>query len=97
MTNHPNRSKPTITLRALVAETYTADEAKFFGFADRGNGSAFGDQGQLLAYDANADSAYGDIEMVACAPIASEDGRTEFVFKSRWIDGANGYQFRVTF
>lgn len=98
MINHPNRSKKTITLRELIAETYTDNETKFFGFGDRGNGCAWGERGTVMTYDDDADGRYGNVEMVACEPIIADDGSaTEFVYKSRWIDGQNGYQFRVMF
>lgn len=89
-------------LSALIAETYTADEAKFYGFADRGNGSGFGECGQTLTYDDDAAREYGDVILTACLPIISEDGKTEYVYASDWIDsglnrGSNPHQYRILF
>ena len=87
----------TFRLCDLIAETYVADEPKFFGYADRGNGSSFGENGQVLHYCEGAAAQYGDIPLTACQPIKAEDGRSEFVYASDWIDGRDGYQFRVMF
>lgn len=85
----------TYKLRDLIAETYTANEAKFFGYADRGNGSGFGEPGQCIAYDDDCARKYGDIEVTACLPIRAEGSEVEFVYTSDWIDAENGLQFRV--
>jgi hypothetical protein len=86
-----------LKLNDLIAETYTADDTKYFGFADRGNGCGFGEAGQTVTYDDNCAREYGDIILTACSPIIGEDGRSEYVYASDWIDGQNGYQFRVLF
>jgi hypothetical protein len=85
-------------LSALIAETYTSDERKFFGFADRGNGAGFGERGQTTDYDDDAARKYGDVVLTACLPITSEDGRTEYVYAGDWISvGPGNYQCRILF
>lgn len=64
-----------LKLSELIAETYTASEPKFYGFADRGNGSGFGEAGRTLAYDDDAAREYGDVVLAACLPMIGEDGR----------------------
>lgn len=86
----------TRTLNDLIAETYTADEPKFFGYEDRGNGSAW--PPSVMDYDDEAAKRYGEIDMQTCSPIKADNARdVEFVYASEWQDGENGYQFRVMF
>lgn len=86
----------TKTLNDLIAETYGAGEPKFYGYEDRGNGSAW--PPVVMDYDDEAAKRYGAIELTPCEPIRAENARdVEFSYASEWQDGGNGYQFRVMF
>ena len=86
------------TLRQLIVESYTEDETHFYGFADRGNGSGVGEPGRLRRMDTDEErAAYLDIELAPCPPIQAEGEPVEFVYTSEWIDGGNGYEYRVMF
>lgn len=85
-----------MTLSQLIAETYIADEAKFFVFCDAGNGCGFGAAGQAVRYEEDQARAYGHIDMRQTEPHMSDD-RVETVYASDWIEGDNGYRFQVRF
>jgi hypothetical protein len=86
----------TLTLAALIAEVYTADEPKFFVLCDSGSGSAFGEAGQTLDCDDAAAEKYGNLIMVPTLPHKTNDG-LEAIYASEWIDGDNGYRYQVRF
>lgn len=71
--------------------------ANAFIYADKGNGCAFGEAGQAIEYDDDAAEKYGKIVMTALeTPELSDDG-VEATYSSEWIDGDNGYSFKVKF
>lgn len=83
----------TTTLKDLIAK-YAADG---FFFMDRGNGCAWGEAGEIMGYDADTAEWYGDVELhpVTEPHIAGNGQAVEFL--SDWIDGQNGYSYRIGF
>lgn len=84
------------TLASIVAEFFGEDETKSVVYCDAGNGCGFGEDGQVLEYDAEkmgnlimTDIAEGEDRM-------SADG-FESMTQSEWQDGENGYRWRVRF
>lgn len=86
----------TPTLAELIAEKFTADEAKHFVFCDAGNGCGFGEAGQATRYDDACAAQYGAVVMRPTLPHMSDD-RVECVWASDWIDGENGYRYQIRF
>lgn len=81
-----------MNLRELVK----MHQANAFVFADRGNGSATGEEGRSVFYD-DTDSEYGEIEMQELeAPHSSLDG-FECNYASEWIEKDDGYSYRIYF
>lgn len=71
--------------------------AEGYVFADSGNGAGFGERGSYVRYDAEAAAVYGTVEMTGLdEPHTAEDG-TLCHHASAWIDGPNGYRFRLFF
>ena len=68
------------TLNELI-EQYGANA---FILSDRGNDSAYGEQGLAVTYDDVAMQQYGDVEMRECRSGVSSDG-VAFNFESDWI------------
>jgi hypothetical protein len=82
-------------LKELIAEY----DANAFVFADRGNGSGFGAEGQASDYDDDAAAQYGDVELAELAePVTSNDGM-ECHYASEWFasDGWPGHEWRLLF
>jgi hypothetical protein len=93
MTNHPNRSSQSATTLAQLVALYGANA---YVFCDAGNGCAFGEAGQAIDYDASAAEKYGQIDMTETAPHKAADG-TGCNFASAWIEGDNGYRYKIRF
>lgn len=84
-----------MTGQLTIRDTAEKFDATGFIFCDRGNGSAYGENGQFVRIDDEALESYGDIVMVKLsAPITSEDGLL-VEWMSEWVADKNGYEFRV--
>lgn len=82
-----------ITLATLISD----HDASAFVMADDGNGSGWPKDGSQANYDDAAAEAFGHIEMERLlVPHFSDDGQ-ECLYASQWIDGKNGYRFRIYF
>ena len=86
------------TLRDLV-DQYTG--ATHYVYADKGSGAGFGAAGQALPYDADADQAYGDTEMM---PLIHHHVSADGVvcqYTSDWLTTTdthnNEYQYKIYF
>ena len=86
------RDKMTTTLAQLVAEY----DANGFFYMDSGNGSAWGEAGEMMDYDDDAAAQYGHIEMTEISGHKAGNGQ-DLEWISDWIEGENGYRFRVGF
>lgn len=82
-----------ITLASLINEF----SVEGFVFADAGNGSGFGEKGRFVSYDDEAAGAYGATEMIELAEPHISDEGAACHYASEWIDGQNGYRFRIFF
>ena len=91
--------------KLTVAKLVSEYGANAIVYADRGNGSAYGERGQLISYEESAARTYGKVHMHRLAePVICNDG-IECRYSSDWLDtkldgvygGANEYQFRILF
>jgi hypothetical protein len=87
----------TMTLADLIAETYTADEAKWFVYCDAGDGSSYGESGEALPYTPDCAAHYGHLVMHPTPPHVSADRVVECAWASEWIETGSGYRYRVRF
>ena len=78
-------------------------DANAYVYCDKGNDSAWGICGHSAPYDDAADKAFGDINMgndITDPPeelqMFSGDGQ-QIRYLSDWIDGGNGYSYRIGF
>lgn len=86
------------TVASIMTEFFTEYETPRLYYCDRGNGSAFGEMGRVLDYDAAtmADLIMTDIP-ADDETVWLEDGKPASITQSDWQDGENGYQWRVRF
>jgi hypothetical protein len=69
-----------------------------YGFQDAGNGSS--SSGQLLDYDNDARTEYGEVEMSKLPEAIKLDDGTQVEYASDWIvtgEGSNPYRYRIFF
>ncbi len=70
--------------------------ANAYFYMDRGNGSAWGDAGELMDYSEDAARRYGAIDLRPVSGHTANNGQ-DLEYLSDWHDGDDGYQYRIGF